>query len=113
MSLLLKTSRMVQVPRTLNPMHIALYAAAFVFLLLVVMSTPRGDFVLVVTDPRRAPETMLNVIGEAGGTLVREGEVSWTAVAHSADPDFVARLRKAGALFVLNHALALGCQQGV
>ena len=92
---------------------VSLHFAVFAALLGGALTMPRGEFVLVVTDPRRPPDNLLHVIGAAGGSFVSGGRSSWIAVAHSADTDFIDRLHDAGALFVLNHALAVGCQTGV
>ncbi len=76
-----------------------------------VLAMPSGHFVLVMTRPDAPQDNMLNVIGSAGGSFVEPGRFSWIAVAYSESDHFPQRLMKAGALLVLNHALAVGCQQ--
>lgn len=88
------------------------YAIVFLGLLLGALSVPRGPFVLVVTDPRQPPAHIMDVIGQAGGAFVLAGASPWLAVAYSGKTDFPERLRNAGAVLVLNHILAVGCQAG-
>lgn len=83
----------------------------FFLLLLSVLAMPSGHFVLVVTRPDAQSDYIINVIGNAGGAFVAPGRLPWIAVAYSDEDHFSERLRKAGALLVLNHALAVGCQQ--
>lgn len=96
-----------------NGVLIAAHFILFAGLLVVALAIPRNGFVMVVTDPRQPADNMIRVIGAAGGSFVSGGSTSWLAVAYSDDPGFAGRLMKAGAFLVLNHALAVGCQQGV
>ncbi len=73
------------------------------------LAYPRGDFVLVVGNPHTNEREMMGMISEAGGTFVTQGNYGWLVVAHAERPGFAARLLKAGAWLVLDHALALGC----
>lgn len=90
-------------------------AANFVIYLAVVLAiwaAPRGDFVLVLTDPLREAGYGPAVVGRAGGAFVSSGRFAWMTVAYSQDAGFPARLMQAGAVLVLNHQLALGCLKG-
>lgn len=87
------------------------YACLFLFLLSALYAVPRGETVLVITDPRLPESESMRVIGAADGAFVARGRYGWMSVATSPDPDFISRLRAAGALLVLSHDLAAGCTQ--
>ncbi|OJF91258.1 hypothetical protein AX760_06985 [Pararhizobium antarcticum] len=105
---------MTPLPKTANSGRrvILLHLLVFSGLFLGALCLPRGPFVLVVTDPRLPPDHMMDVIGNADGTFVLAGASPWVAVAYSKEADFPGRLRGAGAILVLNHILAAGCQAG-
>ena len=84
----------------------------FVLLMVAGLAAPRGDFVLVVANPMRNTSDIMRIIGDAGCYYVSGGRYGWIAVAQSSDPKFTNRLLNAGAVLVLNHALADGCRQG-
>ncbi len=88
-------------------------SAFFGYMLLVSLAVafPRGHYVLVIADPRSSPRQTIDLIGEADGSLVAFGRTPWMAVAYSGTDGFATRLMNAGALLVLNHSLAVGCQQ--
>ena len=90
-----------------------LYASVLLLALSALYATPRGDTVLVITDPRLSESESLRVIGAADGAFIAHGRYYWMSVATSADPRFIARLRASGAILVLNHALAAGCTQRI
>jgi hypothetical protein len=90
---------------------ILIYFIIFFCLFLSVAAMPSGRFVVVVTEPGEPAGHVIDVIGTAGGSFVAPGAFSWIAVAYSDADNFPARLRRSGALFVLNHALAVGCLQ--
>jgi hypothetical protein len=69
----------------------------------------RLDEVAVVVPPFSDAARILEVIAAADGSVVRLGRLPWIAVANSSHPEFAARLRAAGALFVLNPQLLGGC----
>lgn len=83
----------------------------FTLLLCAALGIPRGHYILVIGNPWAQPRSMMDIIGEAGGVLVSQGRSPWLAVAYSGNDDFAMRLMKAGAILVLNHKLAEGCQQ--
>jgi hypothetical protein len=82
---------------------------AFVTILLVGLAVPRGEFVIVVASPGMTQSRMMQLISDADGTFVTQGNLDWIAVAHAEKSGFVSRLFRAGALLVLDHALAAGC----
>lgn len=83
----------------------------FMLLLISAVALPRGHYVLVIGDPWSPPGAIMDTIGRAGGALVAAGRSPWVAVAYSETDGFSARLMSAGAILVLNHRLAEGCQQ--
>jgi hypothetical protein len=95
----------------MNRFVVSMHFFLFSLLLSVVWALPRGPYVLVVASPGAAPAKMMSIIGDAGGSFVSAGRFTWIAVAYSNEGHFPARLMKAGAVLVLNHGLAVGCQQ--
>lgn len=77
-------------------------AAILFFLLAWIWTSPRGAFVLVVGNPFSTEQSLYTIISGADGAFVSGGSLPWLAVAHSDAPAFAARLKRAGALFVLN-----------
>ncbi|SMD06776.1 hypothetical protein [Rhizobium sp. RU36D] len=96
----------------MNRAVVAINFGLFLVLALAVWAAPQGRYVLVLADPAQTPQGMLEVIGKAGGLFVEQGRFPWLAVAYSEAEDFPERLRQSGALLVLNHSLAVGCQRG-
>lgn len=96
----------------LNRTVVAVNFALFLLLALSVWAAPHGRYVLVMADPGETAQGMLDVIGRAGGSFVEQGRFPWLAIAYSEADDFPERLRRSGALIVLNHSLAVGCQRG-
>lgn len=70
---------------------------------------PRDRFVLVAAAPGSKPQTLMSIIGGAGGTLVGSTRFDWLAVAYSEKPGFAGALLNKGAVLVVDHALAAGC----
>ncbi|MGV8939290.1 MAG: hypothetical protein ACOH2J_19395 [Allorhizobium sp.] len=95
----------------INRKIVALNFVLFLFLAVSVWAMPSGHFVLVVTDPQAGPDASFSVIDHAGGSFVSAGRYPWMTIAYSDADDFAARLMRAGAIFVLNHKLAAGCQR--
>lgn len=96
----------------LNILAVLGYFAFFTAVAIAAWSFPRGQYVLVVTDPRATADDMIDVVGRAGGSLVEGGRYPWIAIAHSSAEGFASRLMRSGAVMVLNHNLAFGCQRG-
>lgn len=92
-----------------NSRIVALYFALCFSVVLGAWAAPRGDFVLVVTNPLGSAADTVRTIADADGSIVASGRFGWIAVAYSDQPDFPSRLMRAGALAVLNNALAVGC----
>jgi len=102
------------VARDVPDMRIVLIAfIAFSAMMLSAIAYPRGEFVLVVGHPDANEAGMMKIIAEAGGTFVSQGNFGWLAVAHAETSGFPSRLRQAGALVVLDHALAAGCLERI
>ena len=100
----------MSVPEELPDLRIVIFAfIAFLAMMLAAIAYPRGDFVLVVGAPGATEAGMMTIIAEAGGTFVSPGNFGWLAVAHGETSGFASRLMQAGALIVLDHALAAGC----
>ena len=93
----------------LNIKAISAAFIAFAALMQAVIAYPRSDFVLVVAPPGTNEAAMMDIIAGAGGTFVSHGNYGWLAVAHAENSGFAARLLRAGALLVVDHALAAGC----
>ncbi len=89
---------------------IGAHFAAYSLLLLGLKAVPNGPFVMVVSDPRGGAAVPLSVISRAGGQFVQETRFPWMTVAYSDAPDFPSRLRRSGALFVVNYPGAAGCR---
>lgn len=85
---------------------------AFVALMLVGVAVPRGSFVLVVGWPGTSEARMMQIVTAAGGSFVESAGPGWLAVVHSERPGLPAKLIGAGAMLVLDHALAVGCSKG-
>ncbi|QFY62775.1 hypothetical protein FZ934_20635 (plasmid) [Rhizobium grahamii] len=85
--------------------------SGYMFLVSIAVAFPHGHYVLVVADPRSSSRETIDLIGKADGSLVAFGRTSWMAVAYSRTDGFATRLMNAGAILVLNHSLAVGCQQ--
>ena len=89
---------------------ICLHFAAYSLLLIAMKAVPNGPFVMVVSDPAASTGSAVEIIGRAGGAFVQETRFPWMTVAYSEAPDFPSRLRRSGALFVVNYPGAAGCR---
>lgn len=88
---------------------IAFNVVAVLAVFTAIAAVPTGSRVVVVAPPWHPPERVLAIVAEAGGTLVNGGRASWLTVAEGSSPDFVNRLFKAGAMFILDGKLAAAC----
>ena len=70
---------------------------------------PTSPFVAVIVSPWSAAERVAQVVATADGSLFAPSRVGWIVIAYSPRSDFIARLRQAGAWFVLNHKTLSGC----
>ena len=86
---------------------------AFSAMMLGAIAYPSGEFVLVVGPSGTTEASMMRIIADAGGSFVSPGNFTWLAVAHAETAGFPSRLRQAGALVVLDHALAAGCLERI
>lgn len=85
---------------------------AAILVIVAIAAVPTGTRVVVVASPWSAPDRVVSIIGEAGGTLVNGGRSHWLAVADGNSPDFTKRLLAAGALLILDGRLAAACMKG-
>lgn len=87
-----------------------LFVASVLFMGAVLIQPVPGQPVLAaVFPPGMAADGGVAAVARAGGLIVREGFVSNIVIARSDAPDFVRRLRDAGALFVVDPISAFGC----
>jgi hypothetical protein len=107
-----KTSLPTQHKSRLQQRILALNIAAALIVVVAIAAVPTGSRVVVVAPPWSAPERVISIIAEAGGTLVNGGRGQWLAVAEGQSPDFVSRLFSAGALFVFDGKLSAACFGG-
>lgn len=89
------------------------YFSLALIVIIAIAARPTGPFVLVITSPKGDVAGSMSVIEKADGAFVWSGSMPWMSVAYSQAPDFSERLLEAGALLVINHDLAIGCQQGM
>ncbi|MDQ0473333.1 hypothetical protein [Labrys wisconsinensis] len=68
-----------------------------------------GQPVLVFAAPSAGPSASARLVAAAGGTVLAPGPLADAALARSDAPDFAARLYAAGALLVVDAALAGPC----
>ncbi|WP_412049097.1 hypothetical protein ACK6D9_14880 [Hoeflea sp. Naph1] len=82
--------------------------------ILVVLSAaaivPRNGQALVIVPPWSEPGRVLNVIADAGGSVMNGTGAPYAAIAHSDEPGFAFRLFKSGAMLVLDGSLAFFCR---
>ena len=76
-----------------------------VFALTLIPQSDRGQFA-VVFRPDMTHEQIATSVERAKGRIVREGKFETVVVAHFDDPGFEKRLKKSGALFILNPSIA-------
>jgi len=68
-----------------------------------------GEGVAVVFAPWIDEATAMSRVGEAGGAVIRAGNLGFISVAMPASPDFAADIRKAGAWLLLDPQVVGGC----
>ena len=82
--------------------------------ILVVLSasvmTPRNGQALVLVSPWSEPDRVVEVIAQAGGSILNGTGAPYAAIAFSDQPNFAYRLFKSGALLVLDGSLAFLCR---
>ena len=91
---------------------LALNIGAALLVILASAAVPTGSRVVVVAPPWSAPDRIVAIITEAGGTIVNGGRTDWLAVAEMPSSEFVSRLISAGAMLVLDGKLAAACIKG-
>ena len=82
--------------------------------ILVVLSAaaivPRNGQALVIVSPWSEPERVVDVIADAGGSVMNGTGSPYAAIAYSDEPGFAFRLFKSGAMLVLDGSLAFFCR---
>lgn len=82
--------------------------------ILVVLSAaaivPRNGQALVIVSPWSDPERVIEVIADAGGSIMNGTGAPYAAIAHSDEPWFAFRLFRSGAMLVLDGSLAFFCR---
>ncbi|MCC0035947.1 MAG: hypothetical protein H6887_11890 [Hoeflea sp.] len=82
--------------------------------ILVVLSAaaivPRNGQALVIVYPWSDPGRVIEVIADAGGSVMNGTGAPYAAIAHSDEPGFAFRLFKSGAMLVLDGSLAFFCR---
>jgi len=82
--------------------------------ILVVLSAaaivPRNGQALVIVSPWSDPGRVINVIADAGGSIMNGTGAPYAAIAHSDEPGFAFRLFRSGAMLVLDGSLAFFCR---
>lgn len=71
---------------------------------------PTKGQALVLVSPWSEPSRVLEVIAEAGGSLLNGTGTPYAAIAHSSEPYFAYRLFRSGAVLVLDGRLAFLCR---
>ncbi|MBU4529790.1 MAG: hypothetical protein KUA43_08940 [Hoeflea sp.] len=72
--------------------------------------TPRDGQALVLVAPWSEPGRVLEVIAEAGGSIMNGTGTPYAAIAYSSEPYFTYRLFSSGAVLVLDGSLAFLCR---
>lgn len=77
--------------------------------LIAMAAVPTGSRVVVIAPPWSEPGRVMNIVREAGGSLVNGGAVDWIVVAEGNSHGFARRLIAAGAMVVLDGRLEKAC----
>ena len=84
--------------------------AVIAVVLLAAAMTPRNGQALVLVSPWSPPGRVMDVIAEAGGSIINGTGTPYAAVAYSSEPYFTYRLFRSGAVLVLDGSLAFLCR---
>lgn len=84
--------------------------AVILFVLSAAAIIPRNGQALVIVSPWSDPERVIDVIAQAGGSVMNGTGAPYAAIAYSDDPGFTLRLFKSGAMLVLDGSLAFFCR---
>jgi len=71
---------------------------------------PRNGQALVIVSPWSDPGRVVDVIANAGGSIMNGTGAPYAAIAYSDEPGFAIRLFKSGAMLVLDGSLAFFCR---
>ena len=86
-----------------------LNAIAMAVVLVLIVTVPRGDRLLVVADPFAEDDVAVRVATAAGTPLVASGRTSFLAVVADDGNGAISRLFAAGAWLVLDGSFATSC----
>lgn len=84
--------------------------AVIVIVLSAAAIVPRNGQALVIVSPWSDPGRVIDVIADAGGSVMNGTGASYAAIAHSDEPGFTIRLFRSGAMLVLDGSLAFFCR---
>ena len=84
--------------------------AVIVVVLSAAAIVPRNGQALVIVPPWSDPGRVVDVIADAGGSVMNGTGAPYAAIAHSDEPGFAFRLFKSGAMLVLDGSLAFFCR---
>lgn len=84
--------------------------AVIVVVLSAAAVVPRNGKALVIVSPWSDPGRVINVIADAGGSVMNGTGAPYAAIAYSDEPGFAFRLFKSGAMLVLDGSLAYFCR---
>ena len=85
--------------------------AVIVSVLTAAAVVPRNGQALVIVSPWSEPGRVVNVIADAGGSIMNGTGSPYAAIAHSDEPGFAFRLFRSGAMLVLDGSLAFFCRR--
>lgn len=84
--------------------------AVIVVVLCAAAIVPRHGQALVIVPPWSEPGRVIDVISDAGGSVMNGTGSPYAAIAHSDEPWFAFRLFRSGAMLVLDGSLAFFCR---
>ncbi len=90
---------------------IGINLAVIMIVLTAAAVVPRNGQALVIVSPWSEPERVIDVIADAGGSIMNGTGSPYAAIAHSDEPGFAFRLFKSGAMLVLDGSLAFFCRR--
>ena len=89
---------------------IGINLAVIIVVLSAAAIVPRNGQALVMVSPWSEPGHVVNVIANAGGSIINGTGAPYAAIAYSDQPGFAFRLFKSGAMLVLDGSLAFFCR---
>ncbi|WP_417415566.1 hypothetical protein [Hoeflea sp.] len=89
---------------------IGINLAVIVAVLSAAAIVPRNGKALVIVSPWSEPGRVIDVIADAGGSIMNGTGSPYAAIAYSDEPGFAFRLFSSGAMLVLDGSLAFFCR---